>query len=55
VAKDKEKKSPKSKDSGKKYYCGECGSEVEDGHENCTVCHSKIDWDKIKIGLIKWG
>jgi hypothetical protein len=53
MAKDKDKNKTKSKGAGQKYYCGECGAEVEDGHETCSVCHNKIDWDKLKIGIFK--
>ncbi len=51
MAKNKEKKPLKSPDSGEKYYCGECGAEVKEGHYTCGTCNNKIDWDKIKVGL----
>ena len=49
MPKNKEKKQPHTSDSAEKYYCGECGAEVKDGHIVCGVCNNKIDWDKLRM------
>lgn len=48
MAKDKESKRKGTvKKSGNKYLCGECGYEVEFGHD-CPTCRAEFDWKTIE-------
>ena len=51
MTKKKEIKKVTVSKAGERYLCGECGSEVEYGHESCGTCKNKIDWNQIKIQM----